>query len=310
MDLSVVIPLYNEAPSIQELFQTLKNFLDLSGKSYEIIFVDDGSTDSSFSILKAIHAAHSQVMVIKLRRNFGKTSALSAGFAEVQGEVIITMDSDLQDSPGEIPLLLRSLEEGRDLVSGWKFERKDGLIKRISSKIFNGVVSFASGIHIHDFNCGLKAFRREVIQEMGLYGEMHRFIPVLAGWRGFRIGEVKVKHYPRRYGESKFGPDRFIKGLFDFMTVMMLIKFIKKPLHLFGSLGLLIGAIGLMIDLYLTMGWFYGKWIGQRPLLILGVMLMIIGIQTIFYGLLAEMTNFLSNKPEGPSIAEMLRKKG
>lgn len=309
MDLSVVIPLFNEAPSLQELFQTLKNSLDRLGRSYEIIFVDDGSADASFNILKGIHAAHPQVSVIKLRKNFGKTAALFAGFAETQGEVIITLDADLQDSPEEIPSLLKRLEEGYDLVSGWKLDRKDGPGKRIASKIFNWVVSFASGIQIHDFNSGLKVFRREVLHEMELYGEMHRFIPVLAGWRGFRVGEVAVRHFPRRHGKSKFGADRFLKGLFDFMAVMMLVKFIKRPLHLFGFIGLSIGAVGLAINLYLTIGWFYGKWIGLRPLLFLGVLLMIIGVQTIFFGLLAEMTNFLSNKTEAPSIAEVLRRR-
>ena len=309
MDLSIVIPLFNEAPSLQELFEALRNSLDRLGKSYEIIFVDDGSTDPSFSILKSIHAAHPQVSVIKLRKNFGKTAALFAGFAETQGEVVLTLDADLQDSPDEILPLLRRLEEGYDLVSGWKLDRKDGLVKRISSRIFNRVVSFASGIHIHDFNSGLKAFRREVLHELELYGEMHRFIPVLAGWRGFRVGEVTVKHFPRRHGKSKFGADRYFKGLFDFMAVMMLVKFIKRPLHLFGMIGLFIGAIGLAINLHLTIGWFLGRWIGLRPLLFLGVLLMIIGVQTIFFGLLAEMTNFLSNKTEAPSIAEVLRRK-
>ncbi|OGP88514.1 MAG: glycosyl transferase family 2 [Deltaproteobacteria bacterium RBG_16_48_10] len=309
MDLSVVIPLYNETHSLQELFQALKSVFNSLGKSYEIIFVDDGSTDDSFSILKEIFTLNDHVQVIRLRRNFGKTAAFLAGFTEAQGRIVITLDADLQDSPTEIPLLLRKLEEGYDFVSGWKRERKDGWMKRVSSKIFNRVVSYASGIKIHDFNCGLKVFKREVIEELELYGEMHRFIPALVGWRGFKIGEVTVKHSPRKYGKSKFGSDRYLKGLLDFLTVMMLVKYIKRPLHLFGSTGLLIGSIGLIINLYLTIGWLFKKWIGYRPLLMLGVLLMIIGVQTVFFGLLAEMMNFLSPKGIGPSVAQILRKK-
>lgn len=249
------------------------------------------------------------IQVIRLRRNFGKTAALLAGFTEARGEVVVTLDADLQDSPFEIPLLLKKLDEGYDLVSGWKQERKDDWMKRNSSKIFNGVVSSASGIKIHDFNCGLKVFKQEVFKELNLYGEMHRFIPALAGWRGFRVGEVPVKHFPRKHGKSKFGADRYIKGLLDFLTVMMLVRFIKRPLHLFGSLGLIIGSMGLIINLYLTIGWMFKKWIGYRPLLFMGVLMMIIGAQTIFFGLLAEMMNFLSSKGTQPSIAQILRKK-
>jgi glycosyltransferase involved in cell wall biosynthesis len=309
MDISVIIPLYNESDSLRELFQILKVVLESLNKAYEIIFVDDGSTDGSFSILKEIYDQQDHVQVIRLRRNFGKTAALLAGFAEAHGETIVTMDADLQDSPSEILALMKKLEEGYDLVSGWKFERKDPLVKRVSSKIFNWAISTFSGIKIHDFNCGLKVFRRDVLMDLVLYGEMHRFIPALVGWKGFKIGEVKVKHSPRRFGKSKFGPDRYLKGLLDFLTVMVLLKFIKRPLHLFGSLGILIGLIGLMINLYLSIGWIFGKWIGQRPLLILGVLLIIIGIQTIFFGLMAEMMNFLSGRGAEPSVSQILRKK-
>ncbi|RPJ11716.1 MAG: glycosyltransferase [Deltaproteobacteria bacterium] len=309
MDFSVVIPLYNEAPSLRELTQALKTVLDPLGKTYEMIFVDDGSTDDSFKVLKEIYASEDRVQVIRLRRNFGKTGALLAGFAETQGEIIITLDADLQDSPSEIPALLEKLEEGYDLVSGWKFERKDSGSKRIASKIFNWAVSWVSGIKLHDFNCGLKVFTHEVLSELDLYGEMHRFIPALASWRGFRVGEVPVKHSHRKYGMSKFGAERYLKGLLDFLTVMMLVRFIKRPLHLFGSVGFLIGSIGLLINLYLAVGWLFKKWIGDRPLLVLGVLFMIIGVQTVFFGLLAEMMNFLSSKGTNPSIAKILRKR-
>ena len=309
MDVSVVIPLHNESKSLRELFLALDAALQRLNKASEIIFVDDGSTDNSFSILKEIYDSQISVQVIKLRRNFGKTAALLAGFSEAQGTLIVTMDADLQDSPSEISSLVRKLEEGYDLVSGWKFERKDPFLKRTSSKVFNWAISTFSGIKIHDFNCGLKIFRREVLMDLILYGEMHRFIPAIAGWRGFRIGEVKVRHFPRRFGKSKFGPGRYLKGFLDFLTVMVLLKFIKRPLHLFGSLGILIGFVGLVINLYLSIGWIYGKWIGQRPLLILGVLLMIIGVQTIFFGLMAEMMNFFSSKGAEPSVSQILRKR-
>jgi glycosyltransferase involved in cell wall biosynthesis len=310
MNISVIIPLYSESGTLRELFQDLQTALKGLNQSYEIVFVDDGSTDDSFSVLKELHEAHGEEMqVIRLRRNFGKTAALLAGFAEAQGEIIVTMDADLQDSPSEIPLLLRKLGEGYDLVSGWKFERKDPFFRRIASRIFNRAIASFSGIRIHDFNCGLKALKREALEGLTLYGEMHRFIPVLAGWKGFRVGEMKVRHSARRYGRSKFGPDRYLKGFFDFLTVMVLSKFLKRPLHFFGSAGLLIGFAGWAIMIYLSIGWIYGKWIGQRPLYILGVLLMIIGIQTIFFGLMAEMMNFLSGKESHPSILQILRKK-
>jgi len=309
MDISVVIPLYNESPSLRDLFSALKAHLESLGKSYEIIFVDDGSTDDSFSVLEDLCDRYPDIQAVRLRRNSGKTAALLAGFAEAKGEIIVTIDGDLQDSPSEIPLLMGKLEEGYDLVSGWKFERQDPFLRRIASKIFNQAVSFFSGVPIHDFNCGLKAFRRHVLPELVLYGEMHRFIPALAGWRGFRIGEIKVKHFPRKYGSSKFGPERYWKGFLDFLTVVVLLTYIRRPLHLFGGLGMLIGVAGLGINIYLSIGWIYGRWIGNRPLLILGVLLMLIGIQMVFFGLLAEMMNFLSGRGTGPPISQILRKK-
>jgi glycosyltransferase involved in cell wall biosynthesis len=309
MNISVIIPLYNESPTLRELFQNLRTVLEPLEKTYEIIFVDDGSTDDSFSILKEIYEHNDNVGIVGLRKNYGKTGALFAGLTESRGDMVVTMDSDLQDSPSEIPNLIKKLEEGYDLVCGWKFERKDPFTRRMFSKIFNWAISFFSEVKIHDFNCGLKVFRREVLMELDLYGEMHRFIPALAGWKGFKIGEVKVKHSSRRYGKSKFGLNRYVRGFFDFLTVLMLLKYIKRPLHLFGGLGILIGLIGLIINIYLSIGWIYGRWIGHRPLLILGVLMIIIGIQTIFFGLMAEMMNYLSSKEIGPSISQILRKK-
>jgi glycosyltransferase involved in cell wall biosynthesis len=310
MDISVIVPLYNESSSLRDLFAGLKTVLESLPGMYEIIFVDDGSTDDSFSVLKDLHDHDPHIEAIRLRKNSGKTAALLAGLTEATGETIVTIDGDLQDSPSEIPFLIMKLEEGYDLVSGWKFERQDPLLRRISSKIFNRTVSFFSGVRIHDFNCGLKVFRRHLIPELILYGEMHRFIPALAGWRGFRIGEMKVRHFPRRHGRSKYGPERYWRGLLDFLTVVMLLKYNHRPLHLFGGLGMVIGLAGLGINVYLSVGWIFGRWIGQRPLLILGVLLMLVGIQMVFFGLLAEMMNFLSDTGKGPLISQVLKPLG
>ena len=265
-----------------------------------------GSTDGSLDVLKRFSSQDPKVKIISFRKNFGKATALHYGFKAANGDVIITMDADLQDMPEEIPTLLKKLEEGYDLVSGWKFDRKDGFIKRFSSKIFNSITSFVSGVKLHDFNCGLKAYRKETLKELELYGELHRFIPLLVNWKGFKVGEVKVNHAPRKYGESKFGGERFLRGFFDLLTVTLLTKYTHKPLHLFGLLGLLLSTGGFVINLYLTILWFSGKFIGHRPLLMLGILLMIIGIQFIFFGLLAELVVFSTRGKEYPIVKEKI----
>ena len=248
---SVVVPLYNEEESLGELHRRLTLALHPLSDRFEIIFVDDGSTDNSFSVLKTLHEKDDRVKVICFRKNFGKAPALAAGFNEAQGEIIITLDADLQDLPEEIPALVEKIGEGYDLVSGWKFNRKDPLIRKAASRLFNMVTSFYTGVKLHDFNCGLKCYRREVIDELELYGELHRYIPAIANWKGFKVGEVKVDHHPRMHGKSKFGSERYLRGLFDLLTVIMLTKYPEKPLHFFGLLGTILSFAGLGINLYL-----------------------------------------------------------
>lgn len=288
LNLSVVIPLFNEAESLQALYEQLNRVLPSLGK-YELIYVDDGSADNSFSILTELHAQDQNVKVIQLRRNFGKSTALAMGFSQAKGKIVVTLDADLQDDPSEIPALIDELGSGFDLISGWKYERKDRLPKRVASRIFNKTTSLLTGIPLHDFNCGLKAYRGEVVRDIRLYGELHRYIPALAYWKGYKVGEVKVKHHPRKYGKSKFGMERYLRGFFDLFTVIFLTKYTRRPLHLFGMLGLLSLIIGFVINAYLTTIWFMGQSIGRRPLLMLGVLLMVIGVQFISIGLLGEM---------------------
>jgi len=287
-ELSVVIPLFNEEKSLSSLYSGLKSALKNSGKSYEIIFVDDGSKDNSWSVLERLHAADKDIRGIQFRKNSGKAAALSAGFKHAKGKVIITMDADLQDDPGEIQNFIKKLDEGYDLVSGWRFKRQDPLSKTLPSKFFNYLTSLLTGIRIHDFNCGFKAYREEVVKDIELYGELHRYIPVLAHWRGYEVGEMKVRHHPRAHGKSKYGMVRLFRGLTDLLTVMFLTRYMKKPLHLFGSIGLLLFLLGLIVNIYLGVLWFRGQGIGARPLLLLGVLLMLIGFQIVSTGLIGE----------------------
>jgi glycosyltransferase involved in cell wall biosynthesis len=304
--LSVVVPVLNEAESIPVLYEEINEVLQPLGKPYEIIFVDDGSRDLTPSILRKIHAADSQTQVIQFRKNFGKSSALSAGFDAARGEIIITMDGDLQDVPAEIPKLLQSLDEDTDLVSGWKHPRNDPISKRLPSNVFNAVVRMITGITIHDFNCGFKAYRAEVTREIPLYGELHRYIPVLAHNRGFRVAETKVRHRSRKYGTSKFGGSRFFRGFFDLITVLFLTQYNLRPLHFFGWFGVGTFSLGFIINSYLAILWFLGQPIGTRPLLTLGVLLMIIGGQFFVFGLLAEMIASTTHRSAGYSVRRHL----
>jgi len=285
--LSVVIPVYNEAESLRPLYRQLTEAL--ARYDYEVVFIDDGSTDSSRSILTELYRIDRRVRVVCFGRNFGKSEALAVGFRESRGQVIVTMDADLQDDPQEIPRLLATLDAGYDLVSGWKTPRRDPWTKTLPSRLFNGITALLTGLPLHDFNCGFKAYRRRVLQHLRVYGEQHRFIPALAHWRGFRVTELAVVHHPRPYGRSKFGAWRFVAGFLGLFTVLFLTRFKRKPLHLFGSVGLLCSALGLVINLYLTVIWIGGEQIGTRPLLQLGVLLMVMGIQFLSLGLLGEM---------------------
>lgn len=287
--ISVVIPLYNEKDSLEPLYEELTSTLGSIDCHYEIIFVNDGSTDGSSDILTRLCEADPRITAIHMRRNFGKAAALAEGFKAVNGDIVFTLDADLQDDPGEIPNFLAKLTEGFDMVSGWKFRRLDPISKTLPSKLFNKVASMTTGVQLHDFNCGFKAYRREVIEHVNIYGELHRYIPALAFGSGFSVAEIKVNHRSRKFGKSKYGIARFSRGLLDLLTVLFITRYTKKPLHLFGSLGLMLLLAGTVINTYLAAIWIGGAAIGQRPLLMLGVLLMILGVQFVSHGLLAEM---------------------
>jgi glycosyltransferase involved in cell wall biosynthesis len=292
---SVVIPVFNEQDSLVELHQRLNAVLTGLEVPYEIIFVDDGSSDGSPALCRQLVAADPRVVLVELRRNFGKATALQAGFQTAQGDIVITMDGDLQDDPDEIPRFLEAIEGGLDLVSGWKQSRQDPLSKTLPSRFFNFVTSRLSGVSLRDFNCGFKAYRREVVETLDLYGELHRYIPVLAHAKGFRIGEIAVRHHPRQHGKSKYSFERFLRGAFDLLTVLFLSGFRRRPLHLFGVIGLLVALVGFLVDFYLTVLWVLGdRPIGNRPLLTLGTLLIVFGIQVLVFGLLAEMIAAIS----------------
>jgi glycosyltransferase involved in cell wall biosynthesis len=287
--ISVVIPVHDEERSVALLYDELVAAFVDGGRSWEAVFVDDGSADGTFGALTRIHDAHDNVRVVRLRRNFGKAAALDAGFREATGDVVVTIDGDLQDDPAEIPRLLAKLDEGFDLVSGWKTKRRDPITRRIPSKIFNTVAGKVSGVRLHDMNCGLKAYRAEVVQGMQLYGELHRYIPVLAHYRGYRVTELPVNHRPREHGRSNYGVERYVRGFLDLLTVTFMGRYRHRPLHLFGGLGLLASVLGLLILVYLTIVKLTGHAIGQRPLLTLGVLLVVVGIQLLSLGLLSEL---------------------
>jgi glycosyltransferase involved in cell wall biosynthesis len=287
--ISVVVPVYNEERSVALLFEELRSTLEGMAAEWEAVFVDDGSTDGTFAALTRLHAGAGNVRVVRLRRNFGKAAALAAGFAQASGDVVVTIDGDLQDDPAEIPRLLAKLDEGFDLVSGWKTHRRDPWSRRLLSRLFNGVVGRISGIRLHDMNCGFKAYRAEVVRGLSLYGELHRFIPVLAHYRGYRIAELPVNHRPRAHGRSRYGLERYLRGFLDLLTVSFMGRYRHRPLHLFGGLGLLLGALGIAVLAYLTAVKIGGHAIGQRPLLTLGVLLVVVGLQFFSLGLISEM---------------------
>jgi glycosyltransferase involved in cell wall biosynthesis len=287
--ISVVVPVHDEERTVALLFDELEAALEPLDQPWEAVFVDDGSTDGSFAALTRLHSAKDNVRVVRLRRNFGKAAALAAGFAQAHGDVIVTIDADLQDDPAEIPRLLAKLDEGFDLVSGWKAHRRDPLSRRALSRIFNWVTGRVSGLRLHDMNCGLKAYRAEVVKELRLYGELHRFIPVLAHYRGHRIAELPVNHRPREHGRSRYGVERYLRGFLDLLTVSFIGRYRHRPLHLFGGLGLGLGAMGFAILVYLTVLKIDGHAIGERPLLTLGVLLVVVGLQFFSLGLISEL---------------------
>ncbi len=296
MDISIVVPLLNEVDSLNELTDQVVEQLRKLNKQFEIIFIDDGSDDGSFEALKRLKANYKAIKVIRFRKNFGKSAALSEGFKRAKGEIVITMDADLQDDPIEIPNLISQLNNGFDLVSGWKKKRNDPITKTAPSKLFNLVTRLLTGIKIHDFNCGLKGYRREVIKAIPVYGELHRYLPVLAHWQGFKVGEIVVTHHARKHGKTKFGARRFFSGFFDLLTVLFITHYGQKPMHLFGFFGLVCIFFGFIISLYLTFIWLQGQGIGHRPLLFLGILLIIVGVQSFSLGLIGDMTSSIQNQ--------------
>lgn len=295
---SVVIPVYNERESVRPLAREVLEVLRGLGRPAEIVFVDDGSTDGSGEALADLAAAEPEVAVVRLRRNFGKAAALMAGFREARGDAIVTMDGDLQDDPAEIPRLLAELEAGADLVSGWKRERKDSWSKRAASRVFNTVTRTMSGVGLHDLNCGFKAYRAEVVESLALTGDQYRYIPVLAANEGFRVRELPVNHRPRRFGRSKYGLERYLRGLLDLLTILFIGRFRHRPMHLFGGLGLAFMFTGTGICLYLAVIKLAGQAIGGRPLLLLGVLLIVVGVQLFTIGLVSEMIQRYHLRPQ------------
>jgi glycosyltransferase involved in cell wall biosynthesis len=287
--ISVVVPVYDEELTLAPLYDELEAALEPLGSPWEVVFVDDGSSDGSFAALTRLHAGNENIRVIRLRRNFGKAAALAAGFAQARGDVVITIDADLQDDPGEIPRLLAKLDEGFDLVTGWKTKRRDPWLRRALSRLFNAATSRVSGLRLHDLNCGLKAYRAEALDGLRIYGELHRFLPVLAHYRGFRVAELPVNHRPRAHGRSRYGAERYLRGFFDLVTVTFIGRYRHRPLHLFGGLGLVLSTVGFVVLVYLTVLKATGEAIGHRPLLLLGVLLVVVGLQFFSLGLLSEM---------------------
>jgi len=308
LDVTVLVPVLDEAGTVRELAARVAAVLDGLGQSFEIVFVDDGSRDGTPERVREAREADPRVKLVRLRRNFGKAAALSAGFDQARGRVIITMDGDLQDDPEEIPRFLDAIEaRDLDLVSGWKQNRRDPASKRLPSLLFNCVTRQVAGVDLHDFNCGFKAYRREVLEQISVYGELHRYIPVLASRRGFSVGEIPVNHHPRRYGASKYGWDRLYKGLLDLITVLFITRYTRRPLHLFGAVGLVFLGLGFCINLYLAILWMGGQYLSNRPLLLLGVLLMLLGIQVLTTGLLGEMITFKNfRRPDSYSVKERL----
>ena len=311
MDLSVVIPLFNEEDSLAELVQWINRVVDENKIKAEIILIDDGSSDDSWQIVEQLSRTFPHLVGIKFRRNYGKSAALNVGFKQAIGRVVITMDADLQDSPDEIPALMDAIDrQGYDLVSGWKKNRHDPISKTLPSKFFNRITRWISKIKLHDFNCGLKAYRLDVVKSVEVYGEMHRYIPLLAKWAGFyKIGEQVVQHYPRKYGISKFGFERFINGFLDLLSITFVGKFAKRPMHFFGALGTLFLIVGFVVLSALTINkLFYNQGgIADRPLFFLGFLFLIIGTQLFVTGFLAELVvrsnpernNYLIEKTTG-----------
>jgi glycosyltransferase involved in cell wall biosynthesis len=290
-EVSIIIPAYNECESLPDLIPQVNDVLCKTGKAFEIMVINDGSTDGTNQTCRDLILHYPNVKMVEMLTNGGKALALQAGFQTAKGDIVITMDADLQDDPLEIPRFIEKIEGGCDVVVGWKKKRKDPLEKTLPSRLFNKVTSMMVGLDLHDYNCGFKAYRRYALRGLNLYGDMHRFIPAILFKQGFKITEIAIEHHPRKFGKSKYGIERYARGFLDLMTILFLTNYKTRPLHLIGGIGLWFLAIGMVIDLYLVGLWFRGNTIGDRPLLTLGTLLIIVGVQTILNGLLAEMLN-------------------
>lgn len=291
IDVSVIIPIFNEEKNIESLHQRLEKVLDDTGLSYEVLFIDDGSQDGSWDEMLKVHQANNRFKIIKFRRNFGQTPAMSAGFDYSKGEIVVTLDADLQNEPEDIPKLVEEMNKGYDVVSGWRKDRKENyLTRRFPSMIANRLISFLTGVRLHDFGCTLKAYRKEVVKNTKVYGEMHRYIPALASWMGINVSEVVVNHNPRKHGKSKYGLNRIFKVFLDIITLKFLLSFSTKPIQIFGLLGIIVVALGGILTLVLIIQRiFFLISLGNRPLFILAIFMVFIGIQFITFGLLAEL---------------------
>jgi glycosyltransferase involved in cell wall biosynthesis len=303
LDLSIVIPILNEEASVEELSRRVMETLKPLNLDYEVLFVDDGSTDGTLSRIRGLNQKDPRIKALSFNRNFGKAYAYSAGFDEAGGKVVVTMDGDLQDAPEEIPAFLEKLREGYDLVTGWKFQGKGRASRALPSRLFNWVTAPSMRVRVHDSNCPFKAYRREVVKSLRIYGELYRFIPALAYWKGFRVTEIKVGNYPRKHGRSKYGMERFFKGFLDFMTVLFLTRYVRRPLHFFGLFGLLTLGVGFAMDLWITVAGIWAGRVGHQALLLLGLVLILLGTQFIFTGLLGEMVYSVKGREKDYVIA-------
>ena len=288
-NISVIIPIFNEESSIEPLYREIVNSLSNISNRYEIIFIDDGSTDSTLTNINNLITIDNNIVLVQLNRNYGKSDALQEGFNIAKYDYIITMDGDLQDDPNEIENLINILDEGWDCVSGWKKNRKDPLSKTIPSYFFNTFISFFSGLKLHDFNCGIKVYKSNVIKNLNIYGGLHRYIPLLLHNNGYKVTECTVNHRPREHGKTKYGKSRFLHGIFDFLTINFLRKYFNRPMYFFGTFGLILSSIGLLINIYLTYYWFQGTYIANRPLFFLAILLILVGIQSLSIGLIGEL---------------------
>tara|TARA_Y100000746_G_scaffold232496_1_gene249571 strand:- start:371 stop:1303 length:933 start_codon:yes stop_codon:yes gene_type:complete len=307
-NISIIVPIYNEELSINSLYEEIKTIVLDTFNQYEIIFIDDGSNDKSYEIINQLASNDATIIAIKLNRNYGKSDALNEGFKLAQYEYVATLDGDLQDDPNEIIKLVDTLDDGWDCVSGWKKNRKDPYSKTIPSFFFNKFINFFSGLKLHDLNCGIKVYRKDAIQSLNIYGGLHRYIPLLLFNNGYRVTESIVNHRSRKYGQTKYGKSRFFHGIFDFLTIYFLKKYFNKPMYFFGSIGFLLSFLGLLINLYLSILWFQGTYIGSRPLFFLGILLIVVGIQSLSIGLIGELI-VNNGRKKSKKIKEIIHKK-